>query len=280
MKKNNSRSIFTIFLSICLVSSCTISDKVTTSKIVQKRKYNRGYFVDATAGKIKTEDSGHSKKPGASQQQDMPFTWYSEQDDNTGKTLSHDNLIASADESRFSPVAGFKPENNLYKIPSVKDTIIPVCDLVTMRNGDEIEVKIMEVNPYDIKYKKCNNLEGPSYTVNKSDVFMIKYSNGTKDVFRETESYYEENVTVSSNNSLPKNRKTDSLAVLGFISGIIGIFFFTILFGLTALILSATSLVNISNNRDTKKGTGLAVAGLIIGIVDIILWIIIISLLL
>lgn len=36
---------------------------------------------------------------------------------------------------------------------------------------------------HHIRYKKYENQEGPLYTVEKSKVFLIKYANGTKDVF-------------------------------------------------------------------------------------------------
>ena len=35
----------------------------------------------------------------------------------------------------------------------------------------------------DIKYKKFENPDGPSYSILKSDVLLIKYENGNKDVF-------------------------------------------------------------------------------------------------
>jgi hypothetical protein len=56
-------------------------------------------------------------------------------------------------------------------------------DVITKQNGDEINSKIMEVNVDNIKYKKSDNPEGPLYSIPKSEVFMIKYANGTKDVF-------------------------------------------------------------------------------------------------
>ncbi len=59
-------------------------------------------------------------------------------------------------------------------------------DILVMRNGDELKVKIEEVLTESIKYKKFDNLGGPSYTVKKSSVFMIRYENGTKDVFKES----------------------------------------------------------------------------------------------
>lgn len=43
---------------------------------------------------------------------------------------------------------------------------------------DSTLVKILEVNVDDIKYKKYSNLEGPTYTINKSDIAKIVYHNG------------------------------------------------------------------------------------------------------
>jgi hypothetical protein len=56
-------------------------------------------------------------------------------------------------------------------------------DEITFRNGDILKAKIIEVGTADITYKKADNLTGPSYTAKKDKVFMIKYENGTKDVF-------------------------------------------------------------------------------------------------
>ena len=54
--------------------------------------------------------------------------------------------------------------------------------LIILKDGNEINAKVIEVNLADIKYKKFDNPEGPSYSVQKSGVFMIKYKNGTKDI--------------------------------------------------------------------------------------------------
>lgn len=58
-------------------------------------------------------------------------------------------------------------------------------DLIIKKNGDEINAKIEEVGVSDIKYKKADNLEGPVFTLLKAEVFMIKFQNGTKEVFTE-----------------------------------------------------------------------------------------------
>jgi len=60
-------------------------------------------------------------------------------------------------------------------------------DILITNKGEEILVKAIEVSHDDIKYKKYSNLEGPIYTVLKSELFMIKYQNGEKDVFEDIE---------------------------------------------------------------------------------------------
>ncbi len=70
-------------------------------------------------------------------------------------------------------------------------------DVITLKTGDELKVKVLEILSDMVKYKKWENLEGPTYTSNKSEIFMIKYQNGTKDVFNTTQ---EENKPVPKTN--------------------------------------------------------------------------------
>ncbi len=65
-------------------------------------------------------------------------------------------------------------------------TSLKAQDIITLKTGEDIKSKIMEIGLSDVKYKKFENLSGPTYTMNKSDIFMIKYENGSKDVFGNT----------------------------------------------------------------------------------------------
>jgi hypothetical protein len=56
-------------------------------------------------------------------------------------------------------------------------------DIIILKNGDEIKSLVTEIGTDLIKYRKFENLNGPIYTLEKDRVFMIKYENGTKDVF-------------------------------------------------------------------------------------------------
>jgi hypothetical protein len=58
-------------------------------------------------------------------------------------------------------------------------------DLILKKNGDEINAKVQEIGVTEIKYKKSDNLNGPVYTLLKSEVFMVKFENGTKEIFTE-----------------------------------------------------------------------------------------------
>jgi hypothetical protein len=58
-------------------------------------------------------------------------------------------------------------------------------DVITLKTGEDVQAKIIEVGHNDIRYKKYDFQEGPTYILLKSEIFMIKYENGDKDIFNE-----------------------------------------------------------------------------------------------
>ena len=78
--------------------------------------------------------------------------------------------------------------------------IIKAQDTLLMKSGENILVKVIEVSNVrlkqkntfkgyievgtaEVKYKKLDNLNGPVFSMLKSDLLMIKYQNGTSDDF-------------------------------------------------------------------------------------------------
>lgn len=55
-------------------------------------------------------------------------------------------------------------------------------DKIIMMDGTELNVKVIEIDPVNIKYKKSELLEGPLYTVLKTDIFKIAYQNGVNEL--------------------------------------------------------------------------------------------------
>lgn len=97
-------------------------------------------------------------------------------------------------------------------------------DVITLRSGEIIRSKILEIGLTDIRYKKFDNQNGPQYVVVKSDVSNIVYENGTKDVFNAEPAKKELIKTTPSSDSIltvssvtPKPEKnTKSRFLLGF----------------------------------------------------------------
>lgn len=58
-------------------------------------------------------------------------------------------------------------------------------DIIELNNGDDIKVKVTEILKNEVKYKKFTNIEGPTYSIEKRKVLMIRYANGEKDIFKE-----------------------------------------------------------------------------------------------
>lgn len=56
-------------------------------------------------------------------------------------------------------------------------------DTLFMKNSEKRAVLLLEVNPDNVKYKRFDLKEGPTYTVNKNELLYVRYSNGIKEYF-------------------------------------------------------------------------------------------------
>ena len=59
-------------------------------------------------------------------------------------------------------------------------------DLLTKQNGDDLQVVVKEVNTDDVKYVLFSEPNGVVYTLPKSEILMIRYASGRKEVFANT----------------------------------------------------------------------------------------------
>jgi hypothetical protein len=224
------KSIAMVAILAIVLSSCGTSDKVTSSNLIQKRKYNNGYFISLFAKKAKSEKINSDKGISTNFSNDHAVNQnQNEIEDVSNQDYNTNNLIASAENELI-----IKDNNNDFnKKFSIKDSksnisaIQPVteCDIIILKTGDEIKAKVLEVGQTEIKYKMCNNFDGPTYSELKSKIFMIQYANGTKDVFN-TESTKTANNDNSNANTSPSETsgKSQTVAfVLALLIGVIGI---------------------------------------------------------
>lgn len=77
-------------------------------------------------------------------------------------------------------------------------------DILTMKSGEDISGKVIEVNTTSVKYKKFDAQDGPIYEVLKSDLVMIRYEDGTKDIFSTS------NIALSDNAELYTRGQRDA----------------------------------------------------------------------
>lgn len=58
-------------------------------------------------------------------------------------------------------------------------------DLIVRTDALEIQAKVMEITPGEVRYKRFSNPEGPTYVLPVAQIRYILYPNGEKDVFRD-----------------------------------------------------------------------------------------------
>ena len=56
-------------------------------------------------------------------------------------------------------------------------------DLITKKDGTDVEAKVLEVTTNEVKYKLYAEPNGVTYTAKKSELLMIRYESGRKDIF-------------------------------------------------------------------------------------------------
>jgi hypothetical protein len=61
-------------------------------------------------------------------------------------------------------------------------------DLIVLKNGEEIKAKVLQITPTTIEYKKFDDPYGPTVSLPKTEVSMVKYHNGTKDIIKDKNS--------------------------------------------------------------------------------------------
>lgn len=76
----------------------------------------------------------------------------------------------------------------LFTMISILSYSVRAQDIIIKKDGTRVEAKVSEILDSEVKYKKHENLNGPIYSMQKSDIISIDYENGTKDVFSEEES--------------------------------------------------------------------------------------------
>lgn len=216
---------------------------------MEKRLYRNGYNFDLKSVNAEKQRRG---KPLVIKATDISI---------------EDGLLASVNDENLLALS----EKHSVKIEGISESIAEECDLIIFLNGEEISVKVIGTGSDEIRYKRCSNLSGPTYSIRKSEIFMVKYADGTKEVF-----------SIPSEPNKPGapaygKRRTEGFSLAGFITSIAGLLFFALPFGLASLVFGILGLGKIQNKPDKLKGKGFAIVAIILGLLEIVIGIVIIS---
>ncbi|NQV01288.1 MAG: hypothetical protein HQ542_01475 [Bacteroidia bacterium] len=73
-------------------------------------------------------------------------------------------------------------------------------DLIILRNGDELEVHVTEISSGNIKFKKDTTSSEATHSLPTSNVFMIKFNNGVKQIFEPENTQSTDMISVENKN--------------------------------------------------------------------------------
>jgi len=213
-------SILAIFSVVLLLMSCSI----------EKRVHMPGYHISWNKTDIPVSKNKKDKIKGRSTEGNsiaQSQTYKVEKSDSDELIYASNNNEITFSKPSYEVL---KLQNKVSASSEEKSILNIDCDLIILRNGQEIQAKVLEVGQKEVKYKNCDNQYGPTFTKSNSDIFMIKYPNGTSTVMEEEKSnssIVSVNVNTNSDqNSANQNSSGKGLTVavvLWFLLGILGI---------------------------------------------------------
>lgn len=282
MSRFGKKKAFSIYflLTLFIISACTVVDS----------HYYPGYYLGQSKHKNNRKETGLKKefpeneKRRIVREENIRIIDIKPENDeiNQGYIASADNMgpvIIHGRSPKFN-INQHKNNNNLLRV-IINHMPPDSCDNIVLKSGDEISAVVEEVSETSIRYRRCDNKSGPSYSISKNNVFMVKYFNGTKDVFN----LHKEVKPESKKDTLDTSHaKTEWLGVAGFLVALLSIpvwLWLTMIVGfvagIVAIIFGGTSINRIGSRPDKYKGMGLAILSVIIGLLLIILTIIILA---
>lgn len=227
---------------------------------VQKRKYQKGYYLawKKPAAVQKALSSQH-KLPAAAAAKQQPATPALQEITRQLSSVSS-APATTAQRREKKPVQADDP-----------------CDEIIFKDGRELKGKVTEITQTEIKYRKCDMPDGPVYVVKKTEVFMIRYANGSKDVFKEEET--KARPPSAGTASTIKVIKTHPLAEAALVLGIASFVtvFFGIICAILAIVLGGKAIRQINADPISYRGLNLATTGRVLGVIYISLLVLLLA---
>lgn len=212
----------TYLLAVMLLASCSVVKR-------------NGYYQS-----IKYKHHSVAKRTKTKKHKEAPKVYFTldQLEGKRSKNLSTIRLISSHEN---------KVSANFMEVQRIADDIVQhkttsenpdqdSCDNIILTDGTEIPAKVTEIGINEIKYKRCSQKDGPTIVLAKSDVLMIRYTDGSKDIFPQQAS-------VSENDGKDRRSRRSGLKGLGFVIIIIGVSTFLFVSILIGSVISLFGLI-------------------------------------
>ena len=221
---------------------------------LQKRKYQSGYFLSWNKNNLSI--AKNEKQKGFNvQKKEIKF-----------KDISFEKDITASANNKVTKIFNNSITNNVAFPDS--------CDKIIYKDGNEIMAKITEINTSEIRYKRCDFIDGPTFVEKQNKVFMIKYANGKSEMFK-TEKAVEYNngkIIQDSQKINDKDKNTNPFSTASLVFSILGFYPLSLIGWIFGVIFGgiAKKQIKIDPNKYNKKSENLAKAGVIIGTIGLI----------
>lgn len=255
MKRQFYILVAAISMAVILLPSCTL----------QKRQHASGYHIDwhnkkeaplrypRTHATIENFTLSDVEVPTAAIHLSV--------DETTTELLAGADVFRPVTKSLLSPL---KFTKDMVSKPILADS----CDNIILNSGTQIRGKVIEIGLEDLKYKRCDNLNGPIVVLPKYFVFMVQYANGQTENFKQSA-----NSNTSKSEETPRKR-LDVLGLIGFILTVVSIPFWWwismligIIAGVIGIVFGSISMARILKRPESRKGLGFAIVSLVLGVV-------------
>ena len=228
---------------------------------LQKRKYQSGYFLSWNKNNLSI--AKNQKQKGFNvQKNEIKFN-----------EISFEKDITTSANNKITKIFNNTIKNNV--------TVPDSCDVIIYKDGNEIKAKITEINTSEIRYKRCDFIDGPTFVEKQNKVFMIKYANGKSEMFK-TEKAVEYNngkIIQDSQKINDKDKNTNPFSQASLIFSILGFYPLSLLGWILGLIFGALAKNEIKSepNKYNKKSENFAKAGVVISVIGMIFLFLMIS---
>ncbi len=175
------KKIVLLSYGLIFILGCNTKSVVSNASI-QKRKYRKGFYVNhADKLRADNEQTQKDKKPKASE------TTSSDEDLIIKHSPNEEVIFAQTDETSEIQFATKQlgAWHTYKKKIDFQDE--QACDIIFLKNGEEIEAIIMEVGTEDVRYKLCQNPDGPIFVKYRYEIFKINFKNGTSTIISSIE---------------------------------------------------------------------------------------------